>query len=883
MATKSIVSKDTTGSEKLDYFASLSDYDGPQNPLNQFRSYSYHFVLYVTDTTENAEKLGGSSGDVDLYDQVFGRADSHKSNNVDNYFDKYEVREFDGIRYVTVINSFEDADLIIDDLQYSATSSAPLTGQASQTKADTLQVGFDTTFKIFEPLGCRLLEILSQTHIALNQSSPIYGLKVYFIGRQDELALTGAASNSITPGPDGVGFFYSLKPILFMVNDIQLNVTTEGTMYQFAAVNIINGTNTQLGTNLAGSASVDKRDPTLEEVCNSYTTSINEAMAKSKEYVDETGQQSTIPVEYSVVFEDALHGKDPNVKKHIKDSIVDNVTNAQRGESGVIIQPPATLNFPSRIAYIVKLCSEITNVPKGDNRLFTFAVTTSTISGTDKIKYIAHVIRKKVETIPVAESGTPADQAEKINEVAYKAYEEGRLLHYQYYFSGKNVDIIKYDLNVSIGWNAVFSSFSPSKNPDQKKITNDAGSNDAVIRSTNTEPSDKTPKPHMGVQTSPTSARNLKDPSSHDAFVEFMRQHMLGDNSSVSTVLIRGNPKLFQASIATPKSQSESGQKQSQESTNIDDKNTIIDSILVKLDVFSPSRQWSSSFSDQLTPETKFSESFWHGGLFRLVTVKSMFVRGVFTQELMIFRVPTDSNRPAVVGTTKEKQPAATATPPAASSKKTDEALSNQPQGNCSRPGLGKLSAKHESGAAGEIAIGYDNKGGWSYGSYQIATKTGTFAEYMAICRADYPTIYEKLQSAGGVQGATAGTNEFKSAWKSLKGNAAFKESQHEFVRIHIFNVMVQRIKKKSGVDICNRSNGLQDTIWSTAVHHGPYKQFPVDIIDKLKNADDAAMINAIYDERSKVDKHFASQPQRNRENIRRRFVEERAQALRMI
>ncbi len=882
MAT-SIVSKNATGSDKLDYFASLSDYDGPQNPLNQFRSYSYHYVLYVTDTTENAEKLGGSSGDVDLYDQVFGRVDSHKSNNVDNYFDKYDVHEFDGIRYVTLVNSFEDADLIIDDLQYTATSSASLTGQAGQTKADVLQIGFDTTFKIFEPLGCRLLEILSQTNIALGQSSPVYGLKVYFIGRQDELTLTGAASNSIAPGPDGVGFFYSLKPILFMVNDIQLNVTTEGTVYQFAAVNIMNGTNTPLGTNLAGSANIDKREPTLEEVCNSYTSSINSAMAKSKEYVDDTGAQSTIPVEYSVVFEDALYGKDANVSKHIKDSTVDNITNAQRGESGVIIQPPANLNFPSKIAHIVKLCSEITNVPKGNNRLFTFAVTTSTINGPDKIKYIAHVIRKKLETVPVAESGSPTDQVEKINEVAYTAYQEGRLLHYQYYFSGKNVDIIKYDLNVTIGWNAVFSSFSPSKNPDQKKIINDAGSNDAVVRSTTTEPLDNTPKPHMGVQTSPSSARNLKNPSSHDAFVEFMRQQMMGDNSAVSTVLIRGNPKLFQASIATPSSQSESGQKQAQQSTSIDDKNTVIDSILVKLDVFSPSRQWSASFSDQLTPETKFSESFWHGGLFRLVTVKSMFVRGVFTQELTIFRVPTDSNRPAVVGTTKEKQPNTTAPATSTSTKKPDEALANQPQGNCSRPGLGKLSAKHESGAAGEVAIGYDSTGGWSYGSYQIATKTGTFAEYMKICRADYPTVYEKLQAAGGVQGATAGTSEFKSAWKSLKGDAAFKESQHEFVRIHIFGKLVSRIKKKTGIDVCTRSNGLQDTIWSTAVHHGQWAEFPLEAIERSKNEGDKAMINAIYDERSKVDIRFSKSDQKTKNSIRRRFVEERAQALAMV
>jgi hypothetical protein len=46
--------------------------------------------------------------------------------------------------------------------------------------------------------------------------------------------------------------------------------------------------------------------------------------------------------------------------------------------------------------------------------------------------------------------------------------------------------------------------------------------------------------------------------------------------------------------------------------------------------------------------------------------------------------------------------------------------------------GLGKLSAKFESSKEGPSAIGYDTKGGTSYGTYQIASKTGTMSEFVA-------------------------------------------------------------------------------------------------------------------------------------------------------
>ena len=62
---------------------------------------------------------------------------------------------------------------------------------------------------------------------------------------------------------------------------------------------------------------------------------------------------------------------------------------------------------------------------------------------------------------------------------------------------------------------------------------------------------------------------------------------------------------------------------------------------------------------------------------------------------------------------------------------------------------LGSLSAKYESNGNPKI-IGRDSTGGYSYGEYQIATKVGTFGNYMDFLQTHHPDTYNELQAAGG-------------------------------------------------------------------------------------------------------------------------------------
>lgn len=197
--------------------------------------------------------------------------------------------------------------------------------------------------------------------------------------------------------------------------------------------------------------------------------------------------------------------------------------------------------------------------------------------------------------------------------------------------------------------------------------------------------------------------------------------------------------------------------------------------------------------------------------------------------------------------------------------------------------GLGALSAKYESnGNAG--AIGFDKKGGFSYGQYQIATKTGTMANFLDYLAKANPAMAEKLNAAGGKAGALAGSSAFKSAWGSLAQDKGFADAQHGFIQATHYDPLVNRIGKNTGIDINARSKALQDVIWSTAVQHGG----ATNVVEKAlratgKNAGnvtDEDLIKAIYAERST---RFGGSTANVRQSVLNRFQHERSGALAML
>jgi murein DD-endopeptidase MepM/ murein hydrolase activator NlpD len=130
---------------------------------------------------------------------------------------------------------------------------------------------------------------------------------------------------------------------------------------------------------------------------------------------------------------------------------------------------------------------------------------------------------------------------------------------------------------------------------------------------------------------------------------------------------------------------------------------------------------------------------------------------------------------------------------------------------------LGILSAKYETGGRGPgtVSSGAGDPGGVSYGSYQMATKTGTAKRF--VTQSDFPWLQD-------FQNLIPGTADFSACWKRIATNQtdAFQKCQHEFIKRTHYDPLAAKILSDDDVDVNTRTTTLQNVVWSTAVQHGP-------------------------------------------------------------
>ena len=201
---------------------------------------------------------------------------------------------------------------------------------------------------------------------------------------------------------------------------------------------------------------------------------------------------------------------------------------------------------------------------------------------------------------------------------------------------------------------------------------------------------------------------------------------------------------------------------------------------------------------------------------------------------------------------------------------------------------LGSLSAKYETGGRGPgtVSTGSGDPGGVSYGSYQMATKTGTVARFVS--DADFPwrDSFKNLKP---------GTPPFTEKWKEIATSESdrFQECQHAYIKKTHFDLLVAQTLSENGLDITKRSHALQDSVWSTAVQHGGKcavirKALITLNIDSSHNDFDKTLIRAIYAERGRRRAdgklaYFSSSSPNVQKGVANRFKNEEADALKML
>lgn len=201
---------------------------------------------------------------------------------------------------------------------------------------------------------------------------------------------------------------------------------------------------------------------------------------------------------------------------------------------------------------------------------------------------------------------------------------------------------------------------------------------------------------------------------------------------------------------------------------------------------------------------------------------------------------------------------------------------------------LGELSAKYETGGRGPgtVSTGSGDPGGVSYGSYQMATKMGTVARFVA---------QAGFQWSQDFKGLAPGTAPFTACWKRIAASEtdAFQRAQHAFIKKSHYDLLAAKILADDGLDVNTRCRALQDVVWSTAVQHGGATSIVHKAIANVKckpsDADfDKQLICAIYAERGrkKADgnlAYFSRSSPSVQSGVAKRFKNEEQDALAML
>ncbi len=225
--------------------------------------------------------------------------------------------------------------------------------------------------------------------------------------------------------------------------------------------------------------------------------------------------------------------------------------------------------------------------------------------------------------------------------------------------------------------------------------------------------------------------------------------------------------------------------------------------------------------------------------------------------------------------------------PPAVSSGEPQAPAGGEREKAVGESGLGSLSAFFESGMEGVAAVGYDPRGGTSYGAYQLSSKAGTMDRFIEFLKEHEPAWAKRLASAGPAN--TGGRKgKMPKVWKEIarENPERFLALQRRFVEKTHYLPALEAVKKATGVDLSRADRALQEVLWSTAVQHGPrraaryFSRAIRAVGGSLEGPNAEAVIRAVYRMRTGAGKSFDSKIQKALEN---RFREEKEMALAML
>jgi hypothetical protein len=568
--------------------------------------------------------------------------------------------------YVVLINGTSDAEFYISTAKWSSVMIPRVPGPNQANVSTTMAV--DGEMVIVEPKGVNFFNLLNNVTktLRIDPAAMVYVLKTIFVGITDE-----GITDVIT----------TIRPLQFILTDITATFDASGAQYTISFVGAVNGGSKMPYVNaIANGFSADiASGSSLGAAMEIVTKKLNELYLQERKKLIESAnacggdkkidfENEFMPVRYAIeidpAYKDYKTGTSDSIRQQAKgdgDSVITEI-----GENGTIegiinsimqsslqvlkdAELPVTDNIATTQRKIYKIASDV-RIDRNDRGEREYLVTfyVHQYKGT----FIPH---DKVEDFSPNPPGIDENDP------------QSRGIVFDYIFSGKNIDIIDFDLNMQYGLTFLqmlgAETSAPTSQKDNSMFTNpntivagvgnkdgpgDQKGPDGVCELTNGEGAIKKPL-FLGMSITHPAFRDTRSPSSSAGYNAILHRIAALENIGVR-VKIRGNPQLLEDTTqqssdigfgaAPPVLAPNSTRPIMPQGHNVPG--------YVKINVFMP-HEWqyeSSETNDHVSFAAQdYATSFWYKGWFMLLQIDHEFNEGEFTQTLEVYSLPTDAGQ----------------------------------------------------------------------------------------------------------------------------------------------------------------------------------------------------------------------------------------------
>lgn len=554
-----------------------------ENPLNNFNSFSYHHFLILVSSTDVADKLTDADT---LFRFITG------------------TETVDGA--VVVVNPLISNRFVIQEIEWTSMLAANYIDFGST-------VWSGGSMKIIEPRGMSFMNELYDAVDQLGTSidNCMWVLKTVFVG-----------DTGVGDGNQRYQYINYVKPTVVIMSDVQLAFDESGGQYDFqftladagaGAYKHVDGAafNTDTTVNLAGGDASGA--VTLEQALQRLEQHVNATYDKhyqtAMKTVDaQSGVEPFERIQYKIEIPDELRKPE---------YIVTNSKGQGMGRDGssasITLSPQTPLS--DAIQEVIKSCEKVTQlaITNGSKRIYqVVSKVTQNKPGVDPRKlYTFTILAKEVDTLDSEDAESTAQD---------KALASGNYIEYDYMYTGKNIDVLDFQMRMNTGILFFNTMLTRSTMRDDRS---EAMAAEYLNSSSNQSKfgSNKSSVYYPSAMSSPTNGDKV-NPTVAQLYDQQFQQYTMVDNVMVN-LKIRGNPRLLNG-ITPTRGDIENAQASGVASEGGD--------LMVKWatqPVFCRVNVRMPKNGDYAT-----IEDFWYRGLYRVMTVKNTFAAGEFTQEL---------------------------------------------------------------------------------------------------------------------------------------------------------------------------------------------------------------------------------------------------------